>query len=157
MQRNPKLWKKRPLSQELIDYAVGDVSHLLSLADKLTVELGKSQLLLLARLSQKYSQWFWLTADRTKSRGSDAENASMVCLYLYFALGSSRSWLTHLFISDEGDDATYRADVEETSSEEEQEEEDEEDVYQSEEEDYNRSYHYSSSEDEISSDDDYWD
>ena len=151
IQHNRKLWKKRPPSQELINYAVDDVSQLLNLADKLTVELGKSQLQLLARLSQKYSQMFWLPADRTKPRGSEThEVASMVGLYFHFTQGSSLtgSWLTRLFLSDKGDDAAYRA---KTSSEEEEEEEQEEDMYNSEKEAYNKSYHYSSSEEEVSS------
>lgn len=95
MWRNPTLWKKRPLSQDLVKYAVEDVSHLLSLADKLTAELGTSQLQLLAKLSQNYSQTFWLPADRTKSRDL-LEVAGLFGLYMYFTQSSSGSWLAPL-------------------------------------------------------------
>ena len=91
----PNLWKKRPLSQNLISYAVGDVAHLLGLADKLSAELGNSQLQLLARLSQNYSQTFWLPADRTKLSKPN-EVASLFGLYLYFMQVSSGSWLEPL-------------------------------------------------------------
>lgn len=47
LHRNRNAWKKRPLSQVLINYAVEDVSQLSNLADELTAELGKSQLQLL--------------------------------------------------------------------------------------------------------------
>lgn len=176
IRRNVNLWKKRPLSKDLIIYAVEDVSHLLCLADKLTAEVGKSQLQLLARLSQKYSQTFWLPADRTKSRGSVGthEIARTLWLYLYLTQGTSGSWLEPLFWTNKGDDAADRAEVLPMNNEDEGSsdntaadygndgeepgsgEEEDYEVY-SEEEDNDRSYYYSSSEDEVSSDDEYWD
>ena len=165
--RNLKLWKKRPLSQDLIDYAAEDVSYLLSLADKLTAELGKSQLHLLTQLSQKYSRMFWLPVHRTRSSvfGDIFGFASMFCMFLCITQGSSWSWLR----TNNADDAAFRADVSnnedegysdntaadfdndvaDASSEEEQEDY----VYYSEEED---NYYTSNSEEDDSSDDDYW-
>lgn len=113
MRRNPKLWSKRPLFQGLINYAIGDVSPLLSLADKLTAELGKCQLQLLARLSLNYSQTVWLPVDKGKSKGS-AHGLELASLLLFgrrlgLTLESSGSWLVPLFFIDAEDKATYRA------------------------------------------------
>ena len=111
MRHNPKLWKKRPLSQGLINYAIGDVLPLLSLADKLTAELGKCQLQLLARLSLNYSQTFWLPVDKGKSKGSAHGRtfglASLFFLGIGLHMGSSgSSWLAPLFFIDEGKAST---------------------------------------------------
>lgn len=113
MLHNRKLWKKRPLSQDLITYAVEDVSQLLTLADKLTAELGTSQLQLLAKLSQNYSQMVWLPADMDKSRGwhDVPDSSSMLFLAIGLSRGttnSSASWLTPLFWS-EKDVAAYKS------------------------------------------------
>lgn len=81
----------RPLSQDLINYAIDEVSHLLSLADKLNAELGQSQLKLIARLSLNYSQWYWQPADRGKSKG--ACKPSEVATLTPFSPGS---WLGKL-------------------------------------------------------------
>lgn len=62
--RNPMLWSKRPIPQDLLQYAAEDVQQLLMLADKLSAELGKAELRLLSRLSAAYSQWYWDPAHR---------------------------------------------------------------------------------------------
>lgn len=84
------LWKRRPLAQELLQYAAGDVGQLLPLAEALTVDLGRSQLSLLRRLSEANSQRNWLAADRTCY---PCDNSAMVTL-TPFAPGS---WLGQLF------------------------------------------------------------
>lgn len=70
MKNNPQLWKTRPIPQDLINYAIDEVSHLFNLQDKLTAELGTCQLETLASLSLNYSQWCWLPGDRAVSKGA---------------------------------------------------------------------------------------
>ena len=108
MRRNPRLWKQRPLSEDLISYAVADVSQLLSLADKLIAELGRSQLQLLARLSLDYSQSCWLPADKGKSMAS-CGGAEFASLFLGMALSAQGSWLAPLFWGAEANGAAHTA------------------------------------------------
>lgn len=109
--RNRTVWKKRPLSQVLINYAVEDVSRLLNLADELTAELGKSQLQLLARLSLNYSRLFWLPADRELSWGypDSPDPAGLIMLGTTLTQSNPRSWLAPLFLISKKDDAAYTA------------------------------------------------
>lgn len=100
MKNNHQLWKMRPLSQDLINYAIDEVSHLLSLQDKLTAELGKSQLKLLARLSLNYSQSCWLPADKATST-----NASKFCEVATLTPFKPGSWLGTLFFISKGSNA----------------------------------------------------
>lgn len=100
MKNNHQLWKIRPLPQDLINYAIDEVSHLLSLEAKLTAELGKSQLKLLARSSLDYSQWCWLPADRAVPK--HACNPSAVASLTRF---EPASWLGKLFVISKANNA----------------------------------------------------
>jgi ribonuclease D len=87
------LWKRRPLAQELLQYAAVDVGQLLPLAEALTVDLGESQLSLLRRLSEANFQRSWLASDRTCPQ-NPCDMSALVSLSP-FAPGS---WLGQLFI-----------------------------------------------------------
>ena len=53
------LWSRRPIQADLLQYAAEDVLQLLQLADKLKAEMGKAGMVLMAKLSGAYSQWYW--------------------------------------------------------------------------------------------------
>ena len=90
MMRDPELWSKRPIAQDLLQYAAEDVLQLLMLADKLTAELGRAELKLLSRLSVAHSQWFWDPAHRDGVATSFKDN----CVALNGV--KSGSWLVQL-------------------------------------------------------------
>lgn len=93
MASDHNLWKRHPLAQELLQYAAEDVGQLLSLAEALTLDLGRSQLSLLRRLSEANSQRNWLAADRMCPQNPcDKSDLVRLCP---FAPGS---WLGQLFI-----------------------------------------------------------
>lgn len=86
------LWTRRPLAQELLQYAAEDVGQLLPLAEALTVDLGRSQLSRLCRLSEANSQRNWLASDRMCPQ-NPCDKSALVKLSP-FAPGS---WLGQLF------------------------------------------------------------
>lgn len=64
MKKDPSIWRRRPLSTTMLQYAAEDVSQLLLLADKLACDLGEAELRILPKLSRAYAQWNWDAADR---------------------------------------------------------------------------------------------
>ena len=78
--RDPVLWRRLPISEGLLRYAVDDVSQLPALASKLTAEIDRAQMQLLQRLSTAHSQQFWLPADQDVSRTSSETEHSIGCI-----------------------------------------------------------------------------
>ena len=64
------MWRRRPMSPQLLHYAAEDVSQLLALADKLTAELSSGELRLLPQLSKANGQCQWEPADRDGAQAS---------------------------------------------------------------------------------------
>ena len=64
MKKDPSIWRRRPLSATMLQYAAEDVSQLLLLANKLSCDLGDAELRILPKLSKAYAQWKWDAADR---------------------------------------------------------------------------------------------
>ncbi len=81
------MWKRRPIPQDLLQYAADDVAQLPLLADKLTLDMGKAQLQLLARLSAAWSQSMWSASDKEFSKGYGSIHA----------FPSTGSWLMQVF------------------------------------------------------------
>ncbi|DBA92231.1 TPA: hypothetical protein ACH3X1_015938 [Trebouxia sp. C0004] len=84
------LWSKRPISQELLYAEV--FLWLLLLADKLTVDLGNTELKLLSALSAACAEWYWDPAYK-KGCVSNYDSAAKTLETL-----GSGSWLLQLFV-----------------------------------------------------------
>ena len=82
------MWKRRPIPQDLLQYAADDVAQLPLLADKLILDMGKAQLQLLARLSAAWSQSMWSASDKEFSKGYGSIHA----------FPSTGSWLMQVFV-----------------------------------------------------------
>lgn len=91
MGTDPKLWAKRPISEDLLKYAAEDVQQLLMLADKVTAELGTAQLPLLSALSTVHSQSNWDVAHQ------DAAAACLTSFPTPYLQSRSASWIVKLF------------------------------------------------------------
>lgn len=64
MDRDPQLWKRRPMTAAMLEYAAADVTHLLQLADHLERTVRASSLEAVRRLSCVHSEWFLDPTDR---------------------------------------------------------------------------------------------
>ena len=91
MAADTMLWAQRPICEDLLRYAAEDVQQLLILADKITIQLGTSQLTLLSALSALYSQSYWDAADQ------DAAASCVKSFPTQFLPAKSAVWIADLF------------------------------------------------------------
>ena len=65
MAQTPDLWRQRPLPVELLQYAVDDVTQLLTLRARLVQKVGSAGLTATMVLSKAQVEWYFNPSDRT--------------------------------------------------------------------------------------------
>lgn len=76
-------WRCRPISDELLQSAAEDVSHLVILAEKMSLQFGSLLVQLVLGMSAIYSEAFWDDSDKASVGHNSAQSSKLADSWVY--------------------------------------------------------------------------